>query len=223
LVDKIPHDAPVLVIGLGRFGAATAGQLDRLDREVLAVDEDAGLVQKWSERVTHAVQADARSIDALRQIGAQDFAIAVVAVGSSVESSVLITANLVDLKIPQIWAKAVSQSHGKILSRIGANHVIYPEAEAGERVAHLVSGRMIDFIEFDDDFALVKMYPPKPIRGIPLSDSHVRQKYGVTVVGVKSPGKDFTYATAETVISNHDLIIVSGNSADIEKFASLQS
>jgi len=223
LVDRIPHDAPVIVIGLGRFGAATAGQLDRLDREVLAVDEDAGLVQKWSERVTHAVQADARNIDALRQIGAQDFSIAVVAVGSSIEASVLITANLVDLKVPQIWAKAISQSHGKILSRIGANHVIYPEAEAGERVAHLVSGRMIDFIEFDDDFALVKMYPPKPIRGVALGDSHVRTKYGITVVGVKSPGKDFTYATAETVISNHDLIIVSGNSADIEKFASLSS
>ena len=223
MVDRIPHDAPVLVIGLGRFGAATAGQLDRLDREVLAVDEDANLVQKWSERVTHAVQADARSIDALRQIGAQDFAVAVVAVGSSIEASVLITANLVDLKIPQIWAKAISQSHGKILSRIGANHVIYPEAEAGVRVAHLVSGRMIDFIEFDDDFALVKMYPPKPIRGIPLSESQVRRKFGITVVGVKSPGKDFTYATPETVVSNHDLIIVSGNSADIEKFASLQS
>ena len=223
MVDRIPHDAPVIVIGLGRFGAATAGQLDRLDREVLAVDEDASLVQKWSERVTHAVQADARNIDALRQIGAQDFSIAVVAVGSSIEASVLITANLVDLKVPQIWAKAISQSHGKILSRIGANHVIYPEAEAGERVAHLVSGRMIDFIEFDDDFALVKMYPPKPIRGVALADSHVRTKYGITVVGVKSPGKDFTYATAETVISNHDLIIVSGNSADIEKFASLTS
>ena len=147
-------------------------------------------MQKWSERVTHAVQADARSIDALRQIGAQDFAIAVVAVGSSVEARVLITANLVDLKIPQIWAKAISQSHGKILSRIGANHVIYPEAEAGERVAHLVSGRMIDFIEFDDDFAIVKMYPPKPIRGITLAESQVRTKYGITVVGVKSPGKD---------------------------------
>ncbi|WP_213815538.1 TrkA family potassium uptake protein [Glaciihabitans sp. dw_435] len=223
MVDKIPHDAPVLVIGLGRFGAATAGQLDRLDRDVLAIDADASLVQKWSERVTHAVQADARSIDALRQIGAQDFAIAVVAVGSSIEASVLITANLVDLKIPQIWAKAISQSHGKILARIGANHVIYPEAEAGERVAHLVSGRMLDFIEFDDDFAIVKMYPPKPIRGIPLSESQVRRKYGITVVGVKAPGKDFTYAAPETVISNHDLIIVSGNSADIEKFAALQS
>ncbi len=223
MVDKIPHDAPVLVIGLGRFGAATAGQLQRLNREVLAIDEDANLVQKWSERVTHAVQADARSIDALRQIGAQDFAIGVVAVGSSIEASVLITANLVDLKIPQIWAKAISQSHGKILARIGANHVIYPEAEAGERVAHLVSGRMLDFIEFDDDFAIVKMYPPKPIRGIPLSESQVRRKHGITVVGVKSPGKDFTYATPETVISNHDLIIVSGNSADIERFATLNA
>ncbi|MER3393439.1 MAG: TrkA family potassium uptake protein, partial [Microcella pacifica] len=134
MVERIRHDAPVLVIGLGRFGAATAGQLQRLGREVLAVDEDANLVQKWSERVTHTVQADARSLDALRQIGAEEFSIAVVATGSSIESSVLITANLVDLKVPQIWAKAISQSHGKILARIGANHVIYPEAEAGERV-----------------------------------------------------------------------------------------
>jgi len=223
LVERIRHDAPVLVIGLGRFGAATAGQLQRLGREVLAVDEDAGLVQKWAERVTHAVQADARSLDALRQIGAQDFSIAVVATGSSIESSVLITANLVDLKIPQIWAKAISQSHGKILARIGANHVIYPEAEAGERVAHLVSGRMIDFIEFDDDFVLVKMYPPKPIRGLSLTESQVRSKYRITVVGVKSPGKPFTYATEQTVVSNHDLIIVSGTEADIDRFASLDN
>lgn len=223
MVDKIAHNAPVLVIGLGRFGAGAAGQLDRLGREVLAVDESQAPVQKWSERVTHAVQADARNIEALRQIGAQDFSVAVVAVGSSIEASVLITANLVDLGIQQIWAKAISQSHGKILARIGANHVIYPEAEAGERVAHLVSGRMLDFIEFDDDFAMVKMYPPKSIRGVPLSETDIRKKFGVTVVGVKSPGAEFTYATAETVISNHDLIIVSGNSGAIEKFSALQS
>ena len=211
----------MLIIGLGRFGAACAGELDRLDREVLAIDEDPGLVQKWSERVTHTVQADARNIEALKQIGAQDFSIAVVAVGSSIEASVLITANLVDLKVPQIWAKAVSQSHGKILARVGANHVIYPEAEAGERVAHLVSGRMLDFIQFDDDFALVKMYPPKPIRGKNLTESGVRTKHHITVVGVKSPGKPFTYATADTVVSDHDLIIVSGNTSDIERFAAL--
>jgi trk system potassium uptake protein TrkA len=223
LVDRIKHDAPVLVIGLGRFGAACAGELDRLDREVLAIDDDMALVQKWSERITHTVQADARNIEALKQIGAQEFSIAVVAVGSSIEASVLITANLVDLKVPQIWAKAVSQSHGKILARVGANHVIYPEAEAGERVAHLVSGRMLDFIQFDDDFVLVKMYPPKPIRGLNLTESGVRTKHRITVVGVKSPGKPFTYATAETVVSNHDLIIVSGTSADIERFAALDS
>lgn len=222
MVDRIPYDAPVLVIGLGRFGAATAGQLARQDRDVLAVDEDAGLVQKWSERVTHAVQADARSIEALQQIGAGDFQVAVCAVGSSIEASVLITANLVDLKIPQIWAKAISKSHGKILSRIGANHVIYPEAEAGERVAHLVSGRMIDFIEFDDDFAIVKMYPPKPIRGMTLAEAQVRKRFGITVVAVKSPGKKFAYATEETVISNHDLIVASGSTADLERFSAIQ-
>ena len=211
------------MIGLGRFGAATAGQLQRLGREVMVVDEDAVLVQKWAERVTHAVQANGRSLEALRQIGADEFSIAVVATGSSIESSVLITANLVDLKIPQIWSKAISKSHGKILARIGANHVIYPEAEAGERVAHLLSGRMIDFIEFDDDFVLVKMYPPKPIRGLSLTESQVRSKYKITVVGVKSPGKPFTYATEQTVVSNHDLIIVSGTESDIDRFASLDN
>ncbi|KJC63570.1 trk system potassium uptake protein TrkA [Agreia bicolorata] len=222
MVDRIKHDAPVLVIGLGRFGAATAGQLDRLGREVLAIDDNDGLVQKWSERITHTVQADARNIDALRQIGAGEFSIAVVAVGSSIEASVLITANLVDLKVPQIWAKAISKSHGKILERIGANHVIYPEAEAGERVAHLVSGRMLDFIEFDDDFALVKMHPPKPIRGKNLTESGVRTRHNITVVGVKSPGKPFTYATEKTVVTDHDIIIVSGTSSDIEKFSALE-
>ena len=100
--------------------------------------------------------------------------------------------------------------------------MIYPEREAGERVAHLVSGRMIDFIRFDDDFALVKMYPPKPIRGKSLTDSGVRTKYNITVVGVKSPGKPFTYATEKTTITNHDLIIVSGSNDDIERFAALE-
>jgi trk system potassium uptake protein TrkA len=221
LGEPIPHNAPVLVIGLGRFGAATAGQLQRQGREVLAVDTDEGLVQKWAERVTHAVQADARNIEALRQIGAHEFAVAVVAVGTSLESSVLVTANLSDLKVPQIWAKAMSATHGKILGRIGAHHVIYPEREAGERIAHLLSGRMLDFIQFDDDFVLVKLYPPKAIRGVPLMESGVRTKYRVTVVGVKSPGKPFTYAMADTVVSNHDLVIVSGSASDVERFAAL--
>jgi trk system potassium uptake protein len=219
---EVNHDAPVLVIGLGRFGAATAGQLERQGRDVLVVETDAALVQKWSDRVTHAVQADATDIDALRQIGAQDFAIAVVGVGSHLESSVLITANLVDLGIPQIWAKAISRSHGTILSRIGANHVVYPEREAGERTAHLVSGRMLDFIEFDDDFAVVKMFPPRAVRGQDLATTVIRTRFGLTVLGVKPPGEAFVPATPETVIGQDDLIIVSGSETALERFAALE-
>jgi trk system potassium uptake protein TrkA len=160
-------------------------------------------------------------MEALQQIGAGDFAVAVVAVGSSIESSVLITANLVDLGIPQIWAKAISRSHGTILSRIGAHHVIYPEAEAGERVAHLLSGRMLDYIEFDDDFGIVKLHPPKQLVGITLAAAQLRKKYGVTVLGVKAPGAEFTNATAETVVSDKDVIIASGNVAALDAFARL--
>ncbi|MEY2698114.1 MAG: hypothetical protein RL720_70 [Actinomycetota bacterium] len=221
MVERKKKDNAVLVIGLGRFGAATAGQLDRLDREVLAVDFDMELVQKWSERVTHTVQADVTKIEALKQIGAQDFSVAVVAVGSSIEASVLITANLVDLGVPDIWAKAISKSHGQILERIGANHVIYPEAEAGERVAHLLSGQMLDFIEVDEDFAIVRMLPPKVLAGKTLSSAGIRNEYRVTVVGVKKPGTSFTYATAETLVESGDQILVSGHPDDIEKFAAL--
>jgi len=221
LAERIPRDAAVLIVGLGRFGEAIAGELADLDRDVLVIDENAPLVQKWSERVTHAVQADARDLEALRQIGAQEFPIAIVAVGSSVEASVLITANLVDLGVTQIWAKAVSKSHGTILSRIGAQHVIYPEAEAGERVAHLVSGRMIDFIEFDDDFAIVKMHPPAAVVGKQLGETGIRRKYGITVIGVKAHDRAFAYATNATVVNADDIVIVSGSSADIERFAGL--
>lgn len=221
MVDRKKKDNAVLVIGLGRFGAATAGELDRLDREVLAVDSDMELVQKWSDRVTHTVQADVTKIEALQQIGAQEFSVAVVAVGSSIEASVLITANLVDLGIPEIWAKAISRSHGQILERIGATHVIYPEAEAGERVAHLLNGQMLDFVEVDEDFAIVRMFPPRILLGKTLAQAGIRNEYKITTVGVKKPDESFTYATAETLIAEGDQILVSGHPADIEKFAAL--
>ena len=213
------HSVPVLVVGLGRFGSATALQLIQQGREVLGVERDAALVQKMSGQLTHVVEAEATDMDALRQIGAAEFSSAVVGVGTSIESSVLITANLVDLGIDRIWAKAISPAHGKILARIGAHHVIFPEADAGRRTAHLVSGRLLDYIEFDDDFAIVKMYPPRETQGFSLGESDIRSKYGVTVVGVKSPGEDFTYARPETTVSSRDLLIVSGHVDLIERFA----
>ena len=209
----------VLVIGLGRFGASIALTLEKLGTEVLAIDTDEGLVQKYSGLLTHVVRADATQPEVLDQIGAGDFSIAVVGVGTTIEASVLIAANLVDLGKPVIWAKAISAAHGRILQRIGAHHVVYPEADAGKRVAHLVNGRLMDFIEFDDDFAIVKMRPPHEVQGMTLAQSDIRQRYGVTVVGVKSPGKDFTYAVPETMVAAHDLLILSGRTELIEKFS----
>lgn len=217
--DRQRGSGGVLVIGLGRFGASLALTLEELGTDVLAMDTSAELVQDYSGHLTHVVQADATNMDALQQVGAGDFSAAVVGVGTSIEASVLITANLVDLGRPVIWAKAISQSHGKILERIGAHHVVFPEKDAGQRVAHLVNGRLIDFIEFDDGFAIVKMRPPQEIVGLTLAESDIRAKYGVTVVGVKSPGRDFTYATPETRVSQHDLVIVSGHTDLIERFA----
>ena len=103
------------------------------------------------------------------------------------------------------------------------NHVVFSEADAGEPLAHLVSGRLLDFIEFDEVFVLVEMIPPKPIRGLSLTESGLRSKYNVTVVGVQSPGRPFTYATEKAIVTDQDLIIVSGTESDIERFAALDS
>ena len=131
----------------------------------------------------------------------------------------LIAGNLVDMGIPQIWAKAISAEHARILQRIGAHHVILPEADAGSRVAHLVSGKLLDYIEVEDGFTVVKMRPPKETQGFTLAQSNIRERYGVTVIGVKSPGIDFVYATPETRISQNDIIIVSGHAELLERFA----
>ena len=219
MADRRLHDDSALVLGLGRFGSAIADALNRLGHEVLAVEKNEDLVQDWSGRLTHVVEADATNIDALRQLGVQDIPIAIVGIGTSIEASVLATANLVDLGTKQIWAKAMTPSHGRILERIGAHHVVYPEADSGERVAHLVSGKLLDYIEFDDGFAIVKMPPPKETQGFTLGESQIRRKYGVTVVGVKSPGQDFTYAQPDTMVSAHDLLIVSGHTELVERFA----
>ncbi|MGO1523818.1 MAG: potassium channel family protein, partial [Nesterenkonia sp.] len=176
------HNRPVLVVGMGRFGIALAEQLVTQNKEVLTVDRDRTLVQKYADAFTHTIEADATDIDALRQLGAEEFASAVVGVGTSIESSVLIAANLVDLGVSQVWAKAINPTHGKILTRIGCHHVIYPEHDAGVRAAHLVSGQMMDFIKFDDDFAIVKMRPPKALQGKTIDQSQPRKHHKVNIV-----------------------------------------
>lgn len=212
------REGGVLVIGLGRFGSSLATTMDRLGEDVLAVEKDPALVAQWTGRIP-LVEADASNPDALEQLGAKEFSAAVVGVGSSLEQSVLILGNLVDLGTPQIWAKAVSVEHGRILTRIGAHHVVFPEADAGARVAHLVSGKLLDYIEVEDGFTIVKMRPPKEMQGFTLAQANVRRKYGITVMGVKSPGQEFVYATPETRVSATDLLVCSGHAELLERFA----
>lgn len=212
------REAGVLVIGLGRFGSAIAATLDRLGQDVLAVERDPDLVAQWTGRIP-LVEADAANPEALEQLGAREFSVAVVGVGSYLEASVLITGNLVDIGTPQIWAKAISNEHARILQRIGAHHVVLPEADAGSRVAHLVSGKMLDYIEVEDGFTIVKMRPPRETQGFTVGQSRIRERYGVTVIGVKSPGIDFVYATPDTRIAANDLLVVSGHADLLERFA----
>ncbi|GHA29968.1 potassium transporter [Devosia pacifica] len=212
----------ILVIGLGRFGGAVADSLIRLGHEVLAIDEDPAIVQSWAGRLTHVVQADTTSTDTLKRLGAADFEKAVVGIGTDIEASLMTVLALSELRVPDIWAKALSEKHGRLLERTGAHHVIHPEATMGERVAHLVTGQMIDFIEFDDGFAIVKTRAPKESLNRTLAESALRSKYGVTVVGVKRPKADFTYARPETVIRPGDLLIVSGATHLVERFAALE-
>jgi trk system potassium uptake protein TrkA len=221
LADKrnTPNDDNVVVIGLGRFGGQVAEALQNLGHEVLGIDFDQRIVQDWSDRLTHVVEADATDTDTMRQLGVQEFPRAVVGIGTNLETSVLTVLTLNELGVPEIWAKATSVKHGKILSRVGARHVIYPESEMGERVAHLITGRMLDYIEFDDGFAIAKVRAPQDAVGRSLADVGLRSKWGVTVVGTKLPGEDFTYARPETVVPSGSILIVAGDTGKVEKFA----
>ncbi|MDO5501907.1 MAG: TrkA family potassium uptake protein [Actinomycetia bacterium] len=214
------YDDDILVIGLGRFGGAAALELQKLGHRVLAVDNDGVLAERYLGRLTKVVQADATDAKIIETVKARSFGIAVVGIASSVEASVLASANLVDAGIPSIWAKAQSPEHARILTRIGVHHVVRPEADSGRRVAHLVNGKLQDYIEFEDGYAIIKMRPPQETLGFTLEQSQLRSKYGVTVVGVKSPGQDFTYAVPQTKVMQGDTLIVAGKVEQLEQLAS---
>jgi trk system potassium uptake protein len=209
----------IVVIGLGRFGSSLAAELVRRGSEVLALDSRPNVVQRHADELTHTAVADSTDPESLRQLGVHQFKRAVVAIGTELEASILTTSLLADFGIPHIWAKATSRQHGRILERVGAHHVVLPEHEMGERVAHLVNGRMLDYIELAEHYALVKTHAPAEAVGNTLGELKLRSKYGVTVVGIKRPGEDFTYATAETTVGQQDTLIVAGTTTQVEAFA----
>lgn len=209
----------VVVIGLGRFGSSVAQSLTRLGHDVMGIDKDPVLVQEWADLLTHAVEADSTSAMVMRQLGVADFAHAIVGIGTDIASSLMTVMALTELGIKDIWVKALTAEHGQIAHRVGAHHVVYPEADMGERVAHLISGRMMDYIEFEDGFAIAKVHAPAPIHNRTLEESAVREKFGVTVVGIKRANEDFQHATPSSLVLPDDLLIVSGPTRKVEQFA----
>jgi trk system potassium uptake protein TrkA len=225
LADRTPRPGSrrqgIVVIGLGRFGGAVAESLVHLGHDVLGIDENAEVTQSWSDRLTHVVQADTTNADVLRRLGVPGFGVAVVGIGTDMEASVLTVLALADLGVPEIWAKASGPRHGRILERTGAHHVIYPEADMGERVAHMVAGHMIDYIEFDDGFAIAKIRAPREAIGKTLGECALRARHGITVVGVKPPRETFVPAQPETPITPDSILIVFGTTKQVEAFATL--
>ncbi len=211
----------VLVIGLGRFGQALARTMTRLGHEVLAIDSDPAVVRKSSGDLATVIEADATTVEVLRQIGADDFGMAVVAIGNDIQASILATYALVDLGVPMIWAKAITTQHGSILQRVGAHNVIFPERDMGVRVAHTMSGRTVDYVELDTEFVLIEATVPTEFVNKRIADTGVRQKYDITVLCVKRPGGRFTYATQDTVLNERDLVVVFGPTRKAEEFAAL--
>lgn len=211
----------VVVIGLGRFGGSLALELEAQGTEVLGVDASEDIVQSFNGRLTHVVRADSTKEEVLRQLSVHEFDRAVVGIGSDIEASILTTSRLLKFQRPQIWAKAISEPHAEILAQLGVEHVIRPEHDMGKRVAHLVLGAILDYVEFEDDFVMIRTSPPGIVRDRPLGVVGIRDKYGVTIVAVKRPGGTWGHTTAQTVLYEDDQIIVQGAKSRAERFSTL--
>ena len=214
-------DETVLVVGLGLFGSAAARELTQMQVPLIAVTEDHEQAVKYADEFDHVIELNPADRTALEQIGIHQIRKAVVAL-SKVELSIMTVLALTDLGVAEIWARAATKEHGEILDRIGAHHVVYSEASTGRRVAHAVSGYMIDYFEFEDGFGIARTRAPKAVCGRPLRDSLVRTRHNVTVVGVKRAGQDFVYAVPETVVEAGDELIVSGRTDQVDAFCRIR-
>lgn len=220
--SRIAEADSVVVIGLGRFGTSLALELMAAGTEVLGIDSDEEIVQSLNGQLTQVVRLDSTNEEALRQLAVHEFDRAVVSIGSDIQASILTTSLLMSFEIPDIWAKAVSDAHGRIFEQLGVQHVVYPEKDMGRRVAHLVRGAALDYIEIDRDFAILKMSPNSLVLGVPLGDSRIRARFGVTVLAYKREGSAWQNADLSTILQQGDTMLVSGPIVKAEAFGQLR-
>lgn len=208
-----------VVIGLGRFGTAVATELCRLGHEVLAIDGSEDHVQSIADLVTHAVTGDARDPAVLRALGVRNYDCAIVAAADDVGNSALITMNLKELGVRQVIAKAQSHVHQKVLQKIGADKVVFPEHEMGVKLAqNLSSSNILNFIELSDDFGIVELAAPRPWQGHSIRELDVRAKYGVNIIAIRRKGDEHALEVApgaDYVLVPGDVVVTLGRNEHI--------
>lgn len=199
------------VIGLGRFGSSVARTLSRMGYDVLAVDTSEDRVNDITDEVTYAVQVDAMDEQALKSLGVRNFDVVIVAIGHEVQSSILVTVMLKEMGVPRVVAKAQTELHGKVLQKVGADMVVFPERDMGVRLAHaLVSRNILDQINLSPDFSIVELLAPSEFIGKTLQESAMRQEYGVTILAVRRGNEVIISPGAKQVIKEGDVLVVVG-------------
>ena len=207
------------VIGLGRFGLSVARHLIDLEQEVLAVDHSEERVKEAGELGVYAVQADARSKAALRELGIQNVDTVIVAIGEDLESSVLATMICKELEIPHIISKADNPVHADVLRHIGVERVVFPEEEMGSRLAHsLVFGGLVDYIDMGPDVSIMELTVPERFVGKSLGQLQIRRKYGISVLVIKRGDRLITSPHGDDTFQAGDILIVLGARDELEHF-----
>lgn len=207
-----------VVIGMGRFGTSLAMTLCELGHEVLAIDENPELIQNISEQVTHAVTGDATEQGVLKSLGVRNFDVAVVAIGGNLEASILTTVLLKEIGVKYVLVKAQSEIHARVLSHVGADRVIQPELEMGERVANQLSqNNILDYMELSKDYSIAEVSPIPSWVGKSLKEIDVRKKYGINIMAIKNESGVNISPAADDVIYENDLLIVMGENEDLSR------
>lgn len=199
-----------VVIGLGRFGTSLAKTLSSLGKEVLAVDIDEDRIQAIVNHVTHAVQADATDEEALQSIGIRNVDVAIISIGV-LQPSILTTMIVKELGVEHVVCKAVSELHGKILARLGADSVVYPECDMGTRLAHnLISGNILDYIEISSEHSIIEVIAKEGYINKTLKELDLRAKHGINVIAIKRAGNVNVSPNADSVIEKGDVLVALG-------------
>lgn len=211
------------VFGLGSFGESVAVTLQELGCEVVVVDNHMERIENISPYVSYAVQADIEDPEVIRSLGARNLDGVVVAVADDMEASIMATLVSKEIGVPYVLAKAKNDLHAKVLKKIGADSIIFPEKEIGQSVArNLVSGEFVDWISLSPDYSITEIAVPKKWIGKSLSEIDVRRTKDVNVVGVRIGEKIQVTIDPEEPLQKEMMLIMIGSNEALEKFGEKQ-